>query len=237
MLQLMPDRLNQTAILIFTRTPVQEAASKVFDQNTGKHGNQIIAHCLIHETIKTARRTQLPVFIYYDQPNAAETFGEHFAKAFDSVFAKGFSKVIAIGNDCPDLSVDLLLQTSDALCSQKLVLGPATDGGVYLIGIQQQAYQRQAFVELPWETNHLQSGWKQYSATNSEEISWLEFFNDLDHPADFKAFLKHLPSWNLLKKHFLSVLASVRVPLDSIQWNTSSLAVLSIYPLRGPPPY
>ncbi len=230
----MPERLTQTAILVFTKTPVQEAASKTFDSSTGKNGNQLIAHRLIRQTITTARRTQLPVFVYYDQPNTAESFGEHLAKAFDSVFAKGYSKVIAIGNDCPDLSVDLLLDASKALSKQKLVLGPATDGGVYLIGIQQHAYHRQSFIDLPWETDQLQSAW---AVSSPEEIQWLESFSDMDHPADFRAFLDRLPSWNLLKKHFLSVLASFRPPLISGRRNISLLPFLHVRPLRGPPPY
>ncbi len=226
---------GQTALLIFTRTPVQEAASKTFDPNTGQSGNQAIARRLIRQTIATARRTQLPLFLYYDKPNPSEPFGEHLAQAFESVFAKGYSKVIAIGNDCPELSPSLLLEASSRLSEQKIVLGPASDGGVYLIGIQQNTYQRQAFIDLPWETPHLQAGWKQYLSSNPLDILWLEAFSDLDNAADFKALLARLPHWNLLKKQLLSILASFHIALAFDTWIFPSVSSNSLSPLRGPP--
>ncbi len=231
----MSERFGQTAILVFTRTPVQEAVSKTFDPNTGKNGNQAIAHRLIRQTVATARSTRLPVFVYYDKPNKLESFGVHLAQAFESVFAKGFSKVIAVGNDCPDLSVDLILRASSRLSEQKLVLGPATDGGVYLIGMHQIAYERHAFIDLPWETAQLQAGWKQYLAVNPLGIVWLESFSDIDHPADFKALLNRLPQWSLLKKQLLSVLASMQIPLAFDRWDIPPVALICATPLRGPP--
>ena len=226
---------GQTAVLIFTRTPTQEAAAKTFDHQLGKSGNQAIAQRLIRQTIATAKRTQLPVFVHSSALQCAHTFGENLANAFESVFAKGYSKVIAIGNDCPDLSSDLLLKVSSNLSDQNLVLGPANDGGVYLIGIQQNAYQRQAFIDLPWETPQLQAGWKQYLPSSSSDILWLEAFNDLDHVADFKALLVRLPQWSLLKKQLLSILASLHIALTFDRWKLPSLVSNCIPPLRGPP--
>ena len=226
---------GQTALLIFSRNASQESVAKTFDRKVGKKGNQAIAQRLIRETIATANGTHLPVFLHSTTAQNANTFGENLADALESVFNKGYTQVIAIGNDCPDLSKSLILEADLRLQEQKLVLGPANDGGVYLIGIQKSAYQRSAFLALPWETVHLQSGWKQYLATGDLEINWLQPYSDIDHAADFKALLNRLPKWSLLKKQFLSILASLHIALVFEHRNFPSVAIQSSPPLRGPP--
>ena len=231
----MPTSFGQTALLIFSRTPSSEAVAKAFDRSAGQNGNRAIAQRLIRQTLATARRSRLPVFTYYDTEQIRQTFGENLADALESVFNRGYEKVIALGNDCPDVSVPLLLEASRRLEAQQLVLGPAYDGGVYLIGIQQAAYQRRAFIDLPWETAQLQAGWEQYLATRPVEIGWLEPFSDVDQASDLQALLARLPQWSGLKKHLLSILASFCL---AIRWESQhfhSVANIPLTPLRGPP--
>ena len=58
-------------------------------------------------------------------------------------FSKGFcskaEKVLIIGTDCPTLSPDLLREAFVKLNKHDLVVGPATDGGYYLIGLSKKA--------------------------------------------------------------------------------------------------
>ncbi len=226
---------GQTALLIFSRSASQESVAKTFDRNTGKKGNQAIAQRLIRQTSATANRTRLPVFLHSTNAQSASTFGENLADALESVFNKGYAQVIAIGNDCPDLSESLILEAGRRLQEQKIVLGPANDGGVYLIGIQKSAYQRSAFLDLPWETVHLQAAWKKYLAASALEIIWLQAFSDINHVADFKALLNRLPKWSLLRKQLLSILASLDIALAFDHRNFPFVAFQSSPPLRGPP--
>jgi glycosyltransferase A (GT-A) superfamily protein (DUF2064 family) len=224
--------LGQTAILIFSRSASQEARVKTFDQRVGKKGNRSIAQRLIRHTLATAQKTRIPTFFYGSNAQFAHSFGENLANAFESVFAKGFSKVIAIGNDCPNLSASLLLDANQVLAKRNLVLGPATDGGVYLIGLTKSAYQRQGFVGLPWETAQLQGAWHQYQA----EIIWLEPHDDIDYAIDFESFIKGLPTWSQLKKQLLDILESLyTLVLD--RPNIASVALHGATQLRGPPVY
>ena len=232
----MPVDSGQTALLIFSRTASSEAAVKTFDRQAGQAVNRTIARRLIRQTLATAHRSRLPVFIHYDdRQSAGETFGERLAQAFESVFAKGYTKVIALGNDCADVSASLLLDASRRLGEEKLVLGPAHDGGVYLIGLPKAAYRRQAFVDLPWETAQLQAGWENYLADTPLAIDWLEPFGDIDQASDFKALLARLPQWNRLRKQLLCILASFFPALTWAGQPVHSVAQLRLTPLRGPP--
>ena len=224
---------GQSAILIFTRTASEEAAHKTFVQHGGKNSNRNIAAQLIRQTIATARQTKLPVFVHNSDAQHAPTFGENLADALESVFARGYERVMVIGNDSPGLKTATLLEANKQLTQNPLVLGPSTDGGVYLIGIQQAAYQRQAFLGLPWETAKLQHAFEQYLANHA--IQWLEPLQDLDHAADFKAFLSKISYWNPLKNWFQSILASLRPLLIFELRNPLSVAFQGATLLRGPP--
>lgn len=228
--------LGQTAILIFSRSASQEARVKTFDQRVGPKGNRAIAQQLIHHTLGTAKRTRLPVFLYGSNAQFAHCFGENLANAIESVFAKGYTKVISIGNDCPNLSTAVLLEVSRRLTEQNLVLGPAADGGIYLIGLTRSAYQRQDFLDLPWETPQLQEACDQYLSGKLKERYWLTPLHDIDYSIDFKAFIEGLPAWSLLKKQLLGILESLDAPILGFQ-NIASIAPVGTSPLRGPPSY
>ncbi len=231
----MPVDSGQTAILIFSRTASQEAQVKTFDRNAGQSANRVIVQRLIDHTVDTARRTQLPVFIHYDTKPSTGTFGTHLAEALESVFKKGYTSILAIGNDCPELSAPMLLEAHARLTKQPLVLGPAIDGGLYLIGIQKSAYHRLTFVNLPWETAQLQSAWQHYPVANETNIDWLKPLSDIDHAADFKTLLARLPRWNRLLKQLRSILASFTVAANSFCQSALPLAPFGLAPLRGPP--
>jgi len=66
-----------------------------------------------------------------------ESLGARLQAAFHNVFADGAQRVIAIGSDSPTLPREYLLQAFERLHKFDLVLGPAEDGGYYLVGLAQ----------------------------------------------------------------------------------------------------
>lgn len=63
------------------------------------------------------------------------TLGERMQNAFQYAFDKGYSRVTIIGSDCYDLSVTHLDEAIDQLEVNDVVVGPAKDGGFYLLGL------------------------------------------------------------------------------------------------------
>lgn len=67
-------------------------------------------------------------------PQAAGDLGARMASSFSAVFAAGASRAVLVGSDCPGLDPRRLREALAALRSSDLVLGPAADGGYWLIG-------------------------------------------------------------------------------------------------------
>lgn len=76
--------------------------------------------------------------------------GVRLTRAFAGAFARGARRVIAIGGDCPTLDAATLERAAQTLRARDVVLGPACDGGYYLIGLRRAAPE--LFVEIPWST-------------------------------------------------------------------------------------
>jgi glycosyltransferase A (GT-A) superfamily protein (DUF2064 family) len=69
-----------------------------------------------------------------------EGLGERLAGVFADLFAAGAQTVVAVNSDSPALPPDYLAQAFDELVGNDLVVGPASDGGYYLIGAGRQAW-------------------------------------------------------------------------------------------------
>ena len=65
--------------------------------------------------------------------------GERLAHAFASAFARGYRTVLAIGADCPGLDGACLVRAQALLEGRDAVIGPADDGGYYLLGLRRPA--------------------------------------------------------------------------------------------------
>ena len=76
--------------------------------------------------------------------------GLRLAHAVERAFATGARNVFAIGADCPDLDASLLAEAQTALRQTDVVIGPARDGGYYLIGLKSPAVG--LFEKIEWST-------------------------------------------------------------------------------------
>ncbi len=61
--------------------------------------------------------------------------GDRMLNAFSNAFDKGYERAVIIGSDCWQLSEEVIEEAFDKLETNDIVIGPATDGGYYLIGM------------------------------------------------------------------------------------------------------
>lgn len=87
-------------------------------------------------------------FTYHCQPDA--DLGRRLANGFVWGFGKGAKRVVAIGTDCVELKLEILEESFDALEETDSTVGPALDGGYYLIGLRR--FCASAFRGIPWST-------------------------------------------------------------------------------------
>ena len=84
-------------------------------------------------------------------PQCGENLGQRLISAFEHVFSKQAGKVIALGSDSPTLPGSYIMQAFESLDHHDVVLGPADDGGYYLIGIKKA--REALFQDIDWSTN------------------------------------------------------------------------------------
>jgi uncharacterized protein len=146
--------LNKTtAILLFSRTAYAEAQAKPLI--IGKNKAEKVAAIAIQQAKKTALATGLPVFHITEKQQIGNNFSERLSHAFQDIFSKGFDSVMAIGNDCLDMSVKNLTYAAEKLLKNPLILGETQDGGVYILGFQRDTFQKLDFSKITWQTAHV----------------------------------------------------------------------------------
>jgi uncharacterized protein len=79
--------------------------------------------------------------------------GDRMKMAFEVAFAEGYTSVVIIGSDCPQLSSDIINQAFEELKTHEVVIGPALDGGYYLLGMRR--LHPELFQDKRWSTEHV----------------------------------------------------------------------------------
>jgi hypothetical protein len=112
--------------------------------------------------------------------------GERMANAFARSFESGMEKVVLIGTDCPTLQSQHLNQAFEALTNSDLVLGPATDGGYYLIGMKRRSDY--LFEGISWSTAAVLSQTLAVATAHGLDFTLLDELSDIDTQEDWERY-------------------------------------------------
>ena len=86
------------------------------------------------------------------RPQGDGDLGARLRRAVDEAFEVGQSRVVVVGTDCPALSGADVREAFEALATADVVLGPAEDGGYWLVGVRAGAAAAVVFEGIPWST-------------------------------------------------------------------------------------
>jgi len=154
------------------------------------------------------------------QPQGSGDLGARLNRAFEAAFAAGMQQVAAIGTDCPELDAGLLEQAFHLLQQHDLVLGPATDGGYYLIGLSRLIPE--LFEDIDWGTEVVLQQTVTIAEQGSRSIAYLPPLTDVDRPAD-------LGVWQRVQAHRPQI--SIVIPArNEEKMLKAALVYLSEYP-------
>ena len=113
--------------------------------------------------------------------------GSRLDRAFRRAFDEGAKRIVIIGSDCPGVVASDIQAAWTALLSLDVVLGPATDGGYWLIGLR--APQPELFANLPWSTNAVLRETLEWCRVGGLTTQLLRELSDVDTEADWRRFL------------------------------------------------
>jgi len=93
---------------------------------------------------------------YQYRPQRGTDLGARMKNAFADCFSEGFKSAVLIGSDFPDLPLKIIEDAFAVLDSPSdAVIGPAADGGYYLIGMKTETFLPDIFSGLPWSTAYV----------------------------------------------------------------------------------
>jgi len=162
---------TKNAVIIFVRKPELGKVKSRLAKTVGKQKALKIYIELSKHTALTVKdflesEDNTQVFIFYSggivlddswnniaykkQNQVGENLGQKMENAFQYCFEEGFENVCIIGSDCPEIDKSVLENAFSVLENHDAVIGPADDGGYYLLGMNQ--LHSQVFKEKPWGT-------------------------------------------------------------------------------------
>jgi len=145
--------------------------------------------------------------------------GEKIANAFAGNFSARTSKVVVVGSDCPELESRHLREALTALDTHDVVLGPATDGGYYLVGLTRTAGSaalRPLFADMPWGTSDVLVQTIHAAENTGLTVAVLAELADVDRPEDVEAAERHLAADIVTPSSAISVVIPTRNEAERI---------------------
>ncbi len=118
---------------------------------------------------------------------AGADLGARMARALADIFAQGYRRALVIGTDLPTLPGSVIGEALTLLDTHDLVLGPAQDGGYYLIGLRKPAPE--LFAGIPWSTGRVLALTQTKASAAGLKTALLPIRRDIDTIDDLKALI------------------------------------------------
>jgi rSAM/selenodomain-associated transferase 1 len=192
--------MEKNALIIFRKNEVlgnvkTRIAAKVGDQKALE-----IYQYLVDHTLHACRSIASSKFIYYSDFIPTDSISSHYEfkfeiqagfdlgskmqNAFQNLFDKGFENIILIGTDCAELEPRHIEEAFELLESHEAVLGPAKDGGYYLVGLKRQI---PGFFEgIPWSTSKVLLLTLEKLEKQTVTYGLLDLLSDIDEWEDWE---------------------------------------------------
>lgn len=87
---------------------------------------------------------------FYNYQQFGKDLGDRMHLAFETLFKKNYKKILIIGSDCPSLTTEIIEHAFESLSKNDIVIGPARDGGYYLLGMKK--LWPDIFLNKKWST-------------------------------------------------------------------------------------
>ena len=202
--------MSKEALLIFQKNPVKGFVKTRLAATLGDELALSIYEFLLGKTFEEAEQIPQDKVVFFSDfipedhpfPNQllhlqeGTDLGEKMKNAFQKVFSMGYQKAVIIGTDCPELTADLLIEAFRKLDQSDLVIGPAADGGYYLLGMK--STHSFLFQGVEWSSSQVFSRTLEIANHYNLSFSMLPVLPDIDEEEDWKRFITQNPIYGKL---------------------------------------
>lgn len=197
---------SNNVLLIFTRNPALGKVKTRLAKTVGAETALEIYRFLLAKTESVSSKVTSDKAVYYSvkvrtgdiwdskiykkHPQVGETLGLRMLHAFKKSFDSGYKKVLIIGSDLYDLTSENIETAFDKLNTNDVVLGPAEDGGYYLLGMN--SLQEVIFKNKDWGTKTVRkdtlADLKDKKVHLLPVLNDVDIFEDIEHHPAFQHF-------------------------------------------------
>jgi len=197
---------NTTLLMTFTRNPELGKVKTRLAKGIGEKAALEVYIKLLEHTENVLQQINSDKYVWYSEAiqendlwnhhsyqkkvQVGNDLGARMLHAFQDAFDNNYEKVIIIGSDLYDLQPKHIEEAIEALHTNDIVIGPAQDGGYYLLGMN--TLHEKAFLPKNWGTETVLAD--TLNDLDTKKIKLLETLNDIDHEED-------LVPYDLFKKY------------------------------------
>lgn len=109
--------------------------------------------------------------------------GEKMAAGFQTTFENGATKAVIVGSDCASLTKEIVDAAFAQLETNDFVIGPADDGGYYLIGMKE--FTPELFQNIAWSTEQVFPQTIEVINNKNKSYALLPTLSDIDYEEDW----------------------------------------------------
>ena len=153
---------------------------------------KVAADKAVYYSVKIRENDIWDASIFQKHQQVGEDLGIRMLHAFKNGFKAGYKKVIIIGSDLYDLTSETIENAIIALENNEVVIGPAEDGGYYLLGMN--SLEEKIFKNKDWGTETVRKDTledlKDKKVFLLGELNDVDVFEDIEHHPAFQTFLK-----------------------------------------------
>ena len=199
---------SKNALIIFTRNPKLGKVKTRLAATIGNEAALEIYKFLISHIVEVSEKIEVDKYVFYSesiQENDAwdnsvfrkklqqgDDLGIRMNNAFEQLFKMGYEKVVIAGSDIYELTSEDIKDSFTALETDDFVMGPAKDGGYYLLGMKQ--LNSVVFRNKNWGTstvfNDTMKDLKNEKVSLLAVKSDVDVYKDIENVAVFQQFLK-----------------------------------------------
>lgn len=197
---------SKKALIIFTRNPELGKCKTRLAKTVGDESALDIYKYLLQHTAQLSEKIKADKYVFYSENikrddiwNSAvfnkklqegDDLGQRMEHAFAELFELGYEIVLIIGSDLLDLNSDDVTEAFELLTDFETVIGPAKDGGYYLLGMKN--LNSDIFKNKDWGTATVLKSTLEDLQNNNvhllKELNDIDTFEDMQHYIELKKF-------------------------------------------------
>lgn len=195
---------DNPVILLFVKAPLRGQVKSRLAAVLGQDAALELYRNFVLDILTSIEKSGVPFRVCYHPPDSGEIvknwlgghlqympqegkdLGERMERAFRRAFSEGASRAVLIGSDIPDLPSAMFTDAFRALSVHDAVIGPALDGGYYLIGFNKDTFFPGVFSGIEWSTGDVFSRTMQAFDHAGQRVYRLTVWRDVDTIEDLK---------------------------------------------------